>query len=145
MNNINNNHQLAPGELAQHIGQLAPLDRQDQLAHIQEHIGNFQGIEIQLAPNDHEVIAHHIEAVQDHYEAALAAMARPNTAFDYAIFHALQHLNHTAEILTNHHEQQQQQEVVVPQHQVAEEGGDDHESLGSGDSQISDLTEPMDR
>ena len=130
MNNIHN-LQLAPNQLAEHIGQLAPLDRQAQLDHIQEHIGNFQGIEVHLTEDDQTMIRNHIDHATEHYEAALAAMARPNTAFDYAIFHALQHLNHAAGMIAHQQQQQQQQEVVVPQEQVVEEEGDDQESLGS--------------
>lgn len=144
--------------LVQNLQQLAPLSRPEQLEHIEHHVEqidtNFQGIQIHLAHHDHTAILGHIHEVARHYEDALAVQVGPNTAFDYAIFHALRHLNQAAGIINNHQAQQQQQQVAVPAvvlnnnavNNQVDDGNESDSSHGSDassqPSSISSISEP---
>lgn len=131
------NNPLESNQLAQNIEQLAHLDRQGQLGHVNEHIGNFQGLQIQLAPHDHEAVENHIQQAAQHAADALATQARPNTAFHYAIRNALQHLNQVSVIIAQHHAQQQ---AAAPNNNAANNQVDDgNESDGSHGSDHSSL------
>ena len=52
-------------------------DPNEQLIHIEDHAtaieGNFQGIQVHLAPHHDQTIRDHIDTARDHYQEALDA------------------------------------------------------------------------
>ncbi|HLB33720.1 MAG TPA: hypothetical protein VJK54_05745 [Chthoniobacterales bacterium] len=131
----------------QNIRLLAPLanvGREEQLNHIDQHIGNFQGIFIHQVPINERgsinVILNHAAAIHDRFFANM--YVHTDEEFNHAINTALQHLNTASEMIAQH----QQQSSVVPGNNAANnqvDGGNDTDSTRESDqTHMSDFTQP---
>ena len=129
---------------AQNIGPLAPLanaSRAAQLAHIDEHIGNFEGIMMQQVPAHAQdpinTIIDHARVIHEQFSQDVHV--HTNEAFNEAVHTALGHLNDAAGMIAQHQQQPGAAvPAVVPNDNVENNEGDDgNESDGTHVSDFS--------